>query len=399
MSMMQFFDPTVHSMSKVLQRVDLTLLIVVIVLRIVNDFNFRPNTNFLYWTIFCGLVILLSSWMRLHQLANDRDPSSKKEQLAYAIASMLVMMVANFTVEGSELLLYWTIVKISFFLNLRTVIFIILISGAIHAIGLTINFRQIVESAARNGVYLNLTPQSLAIGQLSYYIGASILCILLGNFALAEQRSRKRSEVLMQEIETLTADLERKRISREIHDALGHTLTTLDIQLELAQKLRDRDPAAALMAIDRAKNLTTQCLQDVRLAVQTIRQEPVNFNRSLSLLIDRFRPHFNVRVELNLPLLPLQPSHQIYCILQEGFTNIQKHSSAGEISLNGWYDDITLWIELKDNGKGFDPTQIDEGFGLRSMTERAQLLGGKMEIISEIDRGTRMILAIPLTAK
>jgi signal transduction histidine kinase len=397
--MMKFFDPTIHSMSKILQRVDLTLLGIVIGLRLVNERVLNPHPHYLDWTIFSGLLIGLSYWMRCHRLADEQNKIISKEQLGYAIASMLVMTIANFNIEGSDLLLYWTIVKISLFLNLRNVVFIILISGIIQTIGLIINFRQIFVSPARDDVSRIPSLQSLTIGQFTYYLGTSILCILISNFILAEQRSRRRSEVLMQEIEALSADLERKRIAREIHDALGHTLTTLDIQLELAQKLRDRDPSAALMAVDRAKHLTTQCLQDVRLAVQNIRQEPVDLHHSLPLLIDKFRPHFNIHVKLDLPLLPPQPSHQIYCILQAGFTNIQKHSHATEIYLIGWCDTVTLWIELKDNGIGFKSDQIETGFGLRSMTERTQLLGGKIEINSEIDRGTCLKLVIPLVAR
>jgi signal transduction histidine kinase len=396
--MMKFFDPTIHSISKILQRVDLTLLGIVIGLRLVNERILNPHSNCLDWTIFAGLVIGLSYWMRCHRLADEQNKVISKEQIGYAIVSMLVMMIANFNIEGSDLLLYWTIVKISLFINLRNVIFLILISGMVQAIGLIINFRQIVASAVRDEAVRTPSLPSLAIGQFTYYLGASILCILISNFILAEQRSRRRSEVLMQEIEALSADLERKRIAREIHDALGHTLTTLDIQLELAQKLRDRDPSAASIAVDRAKHLTTQCLQDVRLAVQNIRQEPVDLHYSLPLLIDKLRPHFNIHVKLDLPLLPPQPSHQIYCILQEGFTNIQKHSHATEIHLTGWYDKVTLWIEIKDNGIGFKPDRIETGFGLRSMTERTQLLGGKIEISSEIDRGTCLTLAIPLAA-
>jgi signal transduction histidine kinase len=405
---MRFFDPSIHSMAKVLQRLELTLLGVVIFLHVVENQYLAQDSSIhtLKFAIFCGLVVCLSSWIPLNRstvgLATLKELTEAKpttKQQIYALGSMLLMMAANVNGPGSEILLYWTIIKISFFLNLRSVISIILISGIIHAIAIFLNYNNIVAQAVQHGAVLSIPAHVLAIGQFSYYLGSSVLCILLSNLVLAEQRSRIRAEILTKEIESLAADLERKRISREIHDALGHTLTTLDIQLELAQKLRERDPLEALAAIDRAKILTTQCLQDVRLAVQNIRKEPFDLNQSLPVLIDRLRPFFNIHIQLDLPILPLQPSHQVYCILQEGFTNIQKHSAATEVYLRGGYDNGSLWVQLEDNGHGFEPTAISQGFGLRSMAERAQLLGGKLEVKSINDRGTCISLSIPLVAR
>jgi signal transduction histidine kinase len=388
---MIFFDPTTHSMFRTIQRIELTLLSVSIAMHLVSIYVLKLNLNNLYFTIFCAIVVLLS-------FTTPLDRSIKIRSL-YALFSMSAMIAIEVLDYGSGILFYWTIVKFSFFLPLRHAISVVIISGITFISGLVLNYSNIIASNAQNGVVVNMTVQSLAIANFSSYAGTSILCVLLSHIFVSEQRSRLRAEILSKEIETLTADLERKRISRDIHDALGHSLTTLDIQLELAQKLLQREPLAAFDAIDRAKSLTTQCLQDVRLAVQKIRQEPIDLNQSLPILIDRLRPHFNIHVQLDLPILPIQPSHQIYCILQEGFTNIQKHSAASEVHLRGWYDKESLWLELADNGNGFEPTTTNQGFGLRNMTERAQLLGGQMEVKSSFDRGTCIYLSIPLVGQ
>lgn len=387
---MIFFDPTTHSMFRTIQRIELTLLSVSIAMHLVSIYVLKLNLNNLYFIIFCLIVVLLSFTTPLNR--------SIKIRSLYALFSMSAMIAIEVLDYGSGILFYWTIVKFSFFLPLRHAISVVIISGIAFISGLVLNYSNIIASNAQNGVVVNMTVQSLAIANFSSYVGTSILCVLLSHIFVSEQRSRLRAEILTKEIETLTADLERKRISRDIHDALGHSLTTLDIQLELAQKLRQREPLAAFDAIDRAKILTTQCLQDVRLAVQKIRKEPIDLNQSLAILIDRLRPHFNIHIQLDLPILPIQPSHQIYCILQEGFTNIQKHSAASEISLRGWYDKESLWLELADNGNGFEPTATNQGFGLRNMTERTQLLGGQMEVKSSDDRGTCICLSIPLVA-
>jgi signal transduction histidine kinase len=388
---MIFFDPTTHSMFRTIQRIELTLLSVSIAMHLVSIYVLKLNLNNLYFTIFCAVVVLLSFTTPLNR--------SVKIRSLYALFSMSAMIAIEVLDYGSGILFYWTIVKFSFFLPLRHAISVVIISGIAFISALMLNYPNIIASNAQNGIVVNMTVQALAIANFSSYAGTSILCVLLSHIFVSEQRSRLRAEILSKEIETLTADLERKRISRDIHDALGHSLTTLDIQLELAQKLRQREPLAAFDAIDRAKILTTQCLQDVRLAVQKIRKEPIDLNQSLPILIDRLRPHFNIHVQLDLPILPIQPSHQIYCILQEGFTNIQKHSAASEVNLRGWYDEESLWLELADNGNGFEPTATKQGFGLRNMSERAQLLGGQMEIKSSSDRGTCIYLSIPLVGQ
>jgi signal transduction histidine kinase len=281
---MIFFDPTTHSMFKTIQRIELTLLAVAIAMHLVSIFILKQSLNNLYFTIFCGIVVLLSFTTPLNRSVTIRS--------LYALFSMSAMIAIEVVGDGSAVLFYWTVVKFSFFLPLQNAIWIVVISGIAYISGLMLNYPHIIAHAAQNGVVVNMTSQALAISNFSAYTGTSILCVLLSHIFVSEQRSRLRAEILTQEIETLAADLERKRISRDIHDVLGHSLTTLDIQLELAQKLRQLEPLAAFEAIDRAKILTTQCLQDVRLAIQKIRKEPIDLNQSLPTLVNRLRSHF-----------------------------------------------------------------------------------------------------------
>ncbi len=387
---MRFFDPTLNSMAVVMRRVDLILLGVAIVMHLVNKYVLGIELNNWYFTVFCVAIVTLSFTTPLRR--------STTVQELYAMASMLVMIVAD-VFDSAGILFYWNVVRLSIFLPLHSVIVILLMSGVVYTAGLALNYDTIIANAAQNGVVLNISPQALVLRQLSSYLGVSALCVLLSRLYALEQRSRLRAEVLTQEMKTLATELERKRISRDIHDGLGHTLTTLDIQLELAQKLRVRDPQQALEAIDQAKILTTQCLQDVRLALRNIRQEPFDLNQALVVLTDRLRPSLNIHVQLDLPVLPVQPSHQLYCILQEGLTNIQKHAAAKEVFLRGWYDADNLWVQLQDDGRGFESTKIGQGLGLRSMSERAQLLGGHLDVQSNHTQGTCLALSVPLVAK
>lgn len=109
-----------------------------------------------------------------------------------------------------------------------------------------------------------------------------LLVVLLINALLTERQSQQRLQQAnqnlqrsAQEIEKLAMDQERSRIARDIHDALGHSLTALNIQLESALKLWEKDPARARQFWGKAKRLGTQSLQEVRHSVSALQQDPL----------------------------------------------------------------------------------------------------------------------------
>ena len=107
---------------------------------------------------------------------------------------------------------------------------------------------------------------SVLISSLGIYVGASMFTLLFCFTILAEQTSRRKAETLSQQVEELAKDLERTRIARDIHDSLGHTVTNLNIQLQLAQRLFKANPYKSLQAIDIAQTLSMQCIEDISYA-------------------------------------------------------------------------------------------------------------------------------------
>lgn len=318
------------------------------------------------------------------------------ERRIYVFVNMLVIICAQSLGLSFDLLLYWGIIKTCFLLGLRSVILTVIFTGIAYLISVAWSLPLSFEMVASIDEKLPKTKRIL-LSSLSYYLGASTFSISLSLVILAERKSRRRAEALAQEVETLAARLERTRIAREIHDSLGHTLTTLDVQLEVAQKLRQRDPERALQAVDTAKKLASQCLEDVRRALQTIRKNDFDLQEALCELITQVKQHheFNIHVDLNLPSLPLQTSHQLYCIVQEGLMNVQKHAQAKDVYLRGWVADESLTLELEDDGRGFDWDQPRTGFGLRGIEERVQLLGGKLRVNTALGKGTQIQVTIP----
>jgi len=318
------------------------------------------------------------------------------------IAVEMALIVSAFWLRlWFNILMYFVLLKSCFLLSRRDVILTLILTGvgyvSVNAWTLPHRIAETVEQLYSHGPGAVYNPRAIFLASLLNYLGASLFVTLLGFVFVAERQSRQRAETLAREVEILATTLERTRIARDIHDSLGHTLTTLDIQLELAQQLHQRDPAQSLNALDTAKHLAYQCLQEVRRAVQTMRQSDFNLSQALNGLMEQLQRDRScqISIALNLPPLPLQTSHQLYCIVQEGITNIQKHACASHISLRGEYTCERVTLELIDNGNGFEPNQLHSGFGLRGMRERIQMLGGQLKIESVPGHGTQISVTLP----
>ena len=324
-----------------------------------------------------------------------------------------VLLTRLFTGVGLDLFVFLYIAKSSFLLHRRNVIITTVLAGIAWHIGLAWWFTngfltdlsnpieeqialfeervQIIQEAPR------LLLADLVLNNLTIYIAMSVFIILLCFTLLAEYRSRQKAVALAQEVELLAADLERTRIARDIHDSLGHTLTSLDVQLELAQQLYKRSSEKLQPAIDTAKLLASQSVQEVRRAVATMREETFDLNKALPQLLDSFasNPDLTVRSKIDLPQLPLQANHQLYCVVKEGLENIRKHSQAQVIQLKGYASADRVTLELEDDGIGFDLIKPTQGFGLRGMQERVQLMGGNMRLETTPGQGTRIQVEVP----
>lgn len=391
---------TTSSIRRTLQYVEWTLLVVYFFLIIVN----RPKDVYASQLIptYVIFVSLSVSTLLSFLLPMNRPIWQRR---AYILLEILPIMSARAVNWRLDMLLYLVLTKGCFLLKRQEIVITAIATGILWNIVRLCTLPSIIEFERAHiteriaRLYdVNSTISRNIINDTSSYLAASTFVILFAFVIIAEQKSRQKAEVLTQQVETLAATLERTRIAREIHDSLGHSLTTLDVQLELAQKLYQRDPIQAAKSLDIAKDLTNQCLSEVRRSVQTMRQTNFNLNEALSTLVEQVGRNqaFVIQLDVKLPQLPVQTSHQLYCIVQEGLTNIQKHASATVVSLKGYQTSNAIILKLTDNGQGFEVSAPHTGFGLRGMQERVHILGGELKIKSSLDEGTQIQARIPL---
>ena len=356
--------------------------------------------DYLVFGVF-GLFIILS-----RRLPTHRPLWQRRTYIWVEIGALLATRL--FSRWGLDLFLLLVLAKSCFLLRLREVIVTAIASGifwqVITAQEIAQQFSQPMNADHLHNQLEATLAQPLSIQVITVilthatvFIAAGLLIVLLCLTVISERKSREREAALTQAVETLAADLERARITRDIHDSLGQTLTSLDVQIELAQRLYERGSDQVRPLLDTSQLLARQSLQEVRRAFSTLREEPFNLNMALTHLMAPFKSDPSLRAEskIDLPQLPLQTSHQIYCIVKEGLENIRRHSHAHAICLQGKATPTDVIIYLEDDGDGFDPSQPSSGFGLRGMQERAQLLGGSVRVNSTPGQGTCIQLRVP----
>ena len=193
---------------------------------------------------------------------------------------------------------------------------------------------------------------------------------------------------------------ERKRITQELHDGVGQLLTAIRLRIHVMQF----DTALRKELVD----LINETIGEVkRISYNVMPGSLVDFGLEAALkgLCDNTSRYSRLKFDFRYiresdHALSFDVTVAVFRIVQEGINNILKHASATHVDLNILDKEDEIYVLLKDNGKGFNPASPNHtGLGLRSMTERAKLLGGNVDIHSEPDEGTTVEARIPLAAE
>ncbi len=218
--------------------------------------------------------------------------------------------------------------------------------------------------------------------------------------ALLKANTRLRRYALL--IENQAMLQERSRIAREMHDSVGHALTAQSIQLENAvlycQQGQWQQGQTHLKA---ARQLGKDALRDVRQSVASLQTSPLqgrSLPQALQTLTENFTQTTQIPVELAIaPLKTIPPelSTALYRLVQEALTNITRYSAASQVTLRLTAQPGQIILAIGDNGQGFDQGQNTTGFGLQSMRDRIEAIGGQFQIQSQPGQGCTIRALIP----
>lgn len=244
--------------------------------------------------------------------------------------------------------------------------------------------------------------------------GLIVVFVLLSVNSLMNERAGRRKlaeahEQLYQysvQIEDQATLQERTRIAREIHDSLGHLLTTQNVLLQNAVLSLQSDPTEAESFLDQSRRICSSALTELRQSIALLRSNPLQGQSLLEAIValtqdfDRstgIQPEVTSSVQM---LLPDRIQVAVYRIVEEALTNVQKYSEATQIKIHlqqaPTAKSYGLSLEIEDNGKGFQVEQNATGFGLHGMQERAESLGGTFQIVTQPGAGCKVCAVFPL---
>ena len=211
------------------------------------------------------------------------------------------------------------------------------------------------------------------------------------------------------------AEDERQQLARELHDQVGQNLTALGINLNIVRmQLPDEAAAPVHSRLDDSLSLVEQTAERIRDVMAYLRP-PVLDDYGLVAALHWYGEQFAQRTDIavavegqeSAPRLSARVENALFRIAQEALTNVAKHAQATQVTVIVKADGGTLRLVVADDGVGFDPSTTlraspahlaepdgDRGWGLLTMTERAEAVGGRCRIESDPRQGTQVIVEV-----
>jgi len=226
---------------------------------------------------------------------------------------------------------------------------------------------------------------------------------LMEDLAQREEQVRRLAEHMLH-----VEEMERRRISRELHDEAGQSLLCIRLQLELLEQAMPESKGEWRTKLSEARDLTEHTILEMRRLIAALSPavlEQLGLGAALRQLVNRFQRLHPCRVKLQLAkmgTLPQQTEVITYRLVQECFNNIGKHSGATRVNVFLASADGILKLAVEDNGVGFNVEEAlakRESFGMSGMRERVALLGGEFHAESRTEgpkRGTKIFIELPI---
>ncbi|TAH63352.1 MAG: sensor histidine kinase [Gottschalkiaceae bacterium] len=335
------------------------------------------------------LVVLAFSFIIYILIGVIRESVIKKERL-YLFSFLIDVGVIFFLESNSKYL-------INYFLHIFYIL--ILLEASLLLRRKQSFFVSIITLGVSLSKYFILIyyKRSLSsVSEMMFFGVISIFIVSIIYFSQYYKEEKEKKDVLYAEllsahknlkeysekVERLATIEERNRIARDIHDTLGHDMTALLMQLELASRFIDKDINQAKNILLELKDSTRENLVKVREIVQTLNpdEDICKGIKSIEELVEEFCKKTGVKANLNIEgdMVKANPSVNItiYRIVQESMTNAVRHGKANEINIIIRYMPNRISFRIYNNG--LVEKEIKEGFGLKAMRERVETLDGRI---------------------
>lgn len=215
--------------------------------------------------------------------------------------------------------------------------------------------------------------------------------------------ARERAQDRFTEAVIAAQETERRRLAADIHDGISQRLVTLSYHLDALGHLLD-EPLAAAEQLRLARGLVDLTLDEARAAIGGL-HPPVLDDLGLAgglASLARSIPQLEIGLELAEERLPEHVEIALYRIAQEALQNVLKHTRASRVQLSLEVTERLVRLSVSDDGGGFDPGAAEAGgqhpspgYGMQSMAERVELVGGSLRVDSRPGSGTTVVASVP----
>ena len=341
------------------------------------------------------LLFMINNNLRVFYFKSDMD------NILSIIAELLIIPFAQVKFGGS-IIFYFIVASIDIF-NLKNNGFKYILMGFVLAISISNGFIDNIEEK-----FLYFTVLVIFFILLNYisnlYATKKEAQNLYDRLRISEEKlieANKELEMHANSIEEITLLKERNRISREIHDSVGHALSTAMIQLSAMEALANKEGSSLKSMANNLREFMNESFQDVKRAVRELKpDEYENYQGILRLqeVCKNFEKMSGIGVKTVIAkgewnLSTKQVSH-LYRITQEVLSNSLKHGKATLIKVIMNFTDNEFIISFNDNGMGTDVIN-ESGVGLKSIRERTEELNGIVDMKSEKGRGFFIKVIVP----
>jgi len=366
--------------------------------------NITPLEKF-YYKCWKGLQLFITSFLLLYlllRLAGDQ----------YKWANT-VITVASFTCMGFGLVMTFRL------LGLRKEIFYqLIIAGTIVSVlgvfaGLIMNVFVYKENLAFGGLFF-LEPSmmveavflSAALGyrlKIAYHEKEIFQKSLLEETQKREVLALQTAQLLRQELDIRQMQ---SRISKDLHDDVGSSLSGLQIYSSLAATLMDKKPEEAKKMLQQIAANTAEVMQNMEHIVWAMQPSEKNCHTMEAklkdigyglLTIKNIQCIYSICPSVEAVCKGMELRKNIVLIAKEAINNIAKYSNASNVVVSLYDENNHIFLSINDDGNGFDMENYKAGNGLLNMQTRANTLGGATNIQSVMGKGTSIICIIPVT--
>ncbi len=236
-------------------------------------------------------------------------------------------------------------------------------------------------------------------------VAACVIIFLLYRYRIGQLRAISDAQTRFTQQLITSQEAERKRIAAELHDGLGQSLVIIKNRATLGLTKGD-DKERVAKELGSISESASQALEEVREITNNLRPQLLDrlgLTKAIGAMLKKYSGVIDIRSEIDTidGLFQEHEEISIYRIIQESLNNVIKHSNAANASVTVKRHENRIWVEIKDDGAGFDLQNLPSekrSFGLTGLRERAQLLRGELTVESAIGAGTSIALSIPVPA-